>query len=39
VSDRIVSDVTTEEDICTLVTTILARGGGGTSARSMPHLS
>jgi hypothetical protein len=29
VSDRIVSDVATEEDICTLVTTILARGGGG----------
>ena len=29
VSDRIVSDVATGEDICTLVTTILARGDGG----------
>jgi len=29
VSDRVVSDVTTGEDICTLVTTILARGDGG----------
>ena len=29
VSDRVVSDVATGEDICTLVTTILARGDGG----------
>ena len=29
VSDRVVSDVTTGEDICTLVTTLLARGDGG----------
>lgn len=29
VSDRVVSDVATGEDICTLVTTILARGHGG----------
>lgn len=29
VSDRVVSDITTGEDICTLVTTILARGDGG----------
>ncbi|MBL4892390.1 MAG: MaoC family dehydratase N-terminal domain-containing protein [Rhizobiaceae bacterium] len=29
VSDRVVSDVATGEDICTLVTTILARGNGG----------
>ena len=29
VSDRIVRDVETGEDICTLVTTILARGNGG----------
>ena len=28
-SDRVVSDVATGEDICTLVTTILARGDGG----------
>lgn len=29
VSDRVVRDVATGEDICTLVTTILARGDGG----------
>lgn len=29
VSDRVVRDVATGEDICTLVTTILARGNGG----------
>jgi len=29
ISDRVVSDVATGEDICTLVTTILARGNGG----------
>ena len=29
VSDRVVKDVATGEDICTLVTTILARGNGG----------
>ena len=29
VSDRIVRDVETGEDLCTLVTTILARGNGG----------
>ena len=29
VSDRVVSDVATGEDICVLVTAILARGGGG----------
>ncbi len=40
VSDRVVRDVVTGEDICTLVTTILARGDGGfgggrkTSART-----
>ncbi|GJM12847.1 MAG: enoyl-CoA hydratase [Pseudohongiella sp.] len=29
ISDRVVSDVATGEEICTLVTTILARGDGG----------
>ncbi len=38
VSDRVVKDVATGADICTLVTTILARGNGGFSGerRSTP---
>mgnify|MGYP001131874826 FL=1 len=36
VSDRVVRDVATGEDLCTLVTTILARGNGGFGGERKP---
>ena len=36
VSDRVVRDVETGEDLCTLVTTILARGNGGFGGERKP---
>ncbi len=38
VSDRVVRDVATGKDICTLITTILARGNGGFGGERKPTL-